>query len=134
MDRVRINISNLRNPRFDAEFFSFTVKEKKAISNGLNKIEAMIPEKSEAIFSITKFEGLFKGSLKIDSHNIFTYGKNSSAIALFNILRKRVEKNILMENQMCIVKENRSLGSLAPKKIKSRELLPINLNLKPRLK
>ena len=99
MDRVKINIGNLKNPRFDMEKFSFTDREEKALTSGLNMIEAMFPEKIKVIFSISKYENLFKGSLKIDSQNIYTFSKNSSAINLFNILRIRVEKTILEENE-----------------------------------
>ncbi len=116
MDRVKINISNFKNPRFDTEKFSFTDKEEKALASELNKIEAMIPEKIEVIFSISKYEDLFKGSLKIDSHDIFTYGKNSSAIALFNMLRMRVEKNIMAKNQIHTQNTSDFLKISVPKK------------------
>ena len=119
MDRVKINVSNLKKPRFDKEDFSFTDKEKKALSSELNKIEAMTSEKSEVIFSVSKYEGLFKGSLKIDSHGIFTYGKDFSATALFNKLRARVEKNILAKNQNHAEKENDLLNIAVPKNTKT---------------
>jgi hypothetical protein len=99
MDRVKINISNFKNPRFDTEKFYFTDKEEKSIVSELNKIEAMLPQKSDVIFSISKHENLFKGSLKIESHDIFTFGKNSSAIALFNMLRIRIEKSLLVQSR-----------------------------------
>lgn len=133
MDRVKINISNFKNPRFDKEDFSFTDKEKKALSNELNKIEAMIPEESEVIFSVSKYEDLFKGSLKIDSHGIFIYGKDSSATALFNKLRAFVEKNILAKNQNQAQKKNDLINIAIPKNTKNKDLFPINFNLKPRL-
>jgi hypothetical protein len=131
MDRVKINISNFKNPRFDTEKFSFTDKEEKSIVSELNKIEAIMPEKSEVIFSISKYENLFKGSLRIESHDIFTYGKNSSAIALFNMLRLRVEKNIMGRNQIHTQNTSDSLKISVPKKTKNNDLFPINLNLKP---
>jgi hypothetical protein len=127
MDRVKINTSKLKNLRFDREHFSFTDKEQESMAIELDKLEKILTKKGQAIFSVSKYDDLFSGSLKIDTHNLFAYRKDFSVATLFYKLRLQLEKDILVANQKCI---NLNKNHLVPKiinKIKNTDLFPINL-------
>lgn len=83
LSRIRININNFKYPRNEMEYFSFTLEEKIILEAGLDKLESMLSVKGESIFSISKQNGVFRGSLKINSSNIYTHGKASTGLGLF---------------------------------------------------
>jgi hypothetical protein len=82
------------------EKFSFTKEEEASLNRELNKLELMFPERVQSIFSVSKQDGLFSGSLKIRSSDIYTYGKASTAIGLFCKLREKLKKRILEQNTL----------------------------------
>lgn len=90
MDRVKINVNNFKYPRIKMEKFSFSKEEELDLSRELNKLESMFPEKGRSVFSVSKQNGLFSGSLSINSSGIYTYAKASTAIGLFYKLHDRI--------------------------------------------
>jgi len=100
MDRVRKNLSNFKFPRLAMEQFTFTTEEEATMVKNLNKLESMLSKKAQTIFSVSKIDALFSGSLKINSLDIYTHGKASSAIGLFCKLRKRVEIYVRHQNKI----------------------------------
>lgn len=100
MDRIIINSSNFKYPRIKMEEFSFTKKEEVCLNSELSKLEAMFPKGFPSVFSVCKQDGLFSGSLKIKSSDIYCYGKSSTPVGLFYKLLEKLklkasEKNIL---------------------------------------
>lgn len=100
MDRIKINISSFKYPRIELEDFFFTKEEKESLNMELNILELMFPERVQSIFSISKQDGLYRGSLKINSSTIFTYGKDVTAIGLFCKLRERLKARVLEQKML----------------------------------
>ena len=82
------------------EKFSFTKDEEVSLNKELNKLELMFPESVQSVFSVSKQDGLFSGSLKISSSDIYTYGKASTAIGLFYKLREKLKTRVLEQNTL----------------------------------
>ncbi len=80
--------------------FSFTAKEEFTLNNELDKLESMLLIKGESIFSVSKQDGIFSGSLKMSSSDIYTYGKSSTGLGLFYKLRERLKLKILKQNEL----------------------------------
>ena len=100
MDRVIINISNFKHPRIKMEQFSFTKEEEASLNKELNKLVSIFSEKVKTVFSVSKQDGLFSGSLKINSSDLYSYGKASTAISLFYKLRERIKKRVLEQSTL----------------------------------
>ena len=98
MDRIVINTSNFKYPRINMEEFSFTKKEELCLNSELIKLEAMFPKGAPSVFSVCKQEGLFSGSLKIKSSDIYCYGKSSTSVGLFYKLLEKLKVKALDQN------------------------------------
>ncbi len=109
MDRVNISNNSFDKLRFNMQDFTFSDKEEKVIFRELNRLENLLQDKSRAIFSVSKYDDIYRGSLKIDSHNIFMFGKDPSVIKLFYRLRAGVEKSISESKQAYTKKTGLSL-------------------------
>jgi len=96
MSSINVNRTNFKYPRLKMEDFSFSDNEEKLIINSLNKLESIFSEGAQIIFSISKQDDLFSGSLKIESLNIYSHGKCSSAMKLFFKLRESLESKKLI--------------------------------------
>ena len=82
------------------EKFTFTAKEEFTLNSELDKLESMLLIKGGSIFSVSKQDGIFSGSLKISSFDIYTYGKASTGLALFYKLRERLKLKILEQGEL----------------------------------
>ena len=100
LDRININISKFKYPRVKMEEFFFTKEEEESLNKELDKLELMFSEGTRSVFSLYKQDGLFSGSLKINSSDIYSYGKASTAIGLFYKLREKLKARISDQNTL----------------------------------
>lgn len=81
------------------ENLTFSQEEEDILNNELNKLEQMLPEKGPSVFLVSKQDGLFSGSLKIESSDVYAYGKASSAMGLFKKLKKSLITKVLIKRE-----------------------------------
>ncbi|MFT6546080.1 MAG: hypothetical protein ACJAT2_003419, partial [Bacteriovoracaceae bacterium] len=84
----------------------------------LDRLENIMNNKFKVVFSISKYEDFYSGSLKVEGLDIFSYGKDNFPNALFDKLKIRISKDIFM-------KSDEAFGDKS-----SREVFPANYILR----